>query len=303
MGGWYAAPGRSRESTAIISTVDAEIHAQDPTNVEWRVIRPGGRWRPGRLRELWASRELALILALRDLQLRYRQTIFGVGWAVLQPLAAAGVFSVIFGTVADIPSDGLPYPLFVLAALAVWSFMSTAVSAAAETLVEHRDLVTKVSFPRMLAPTAAVLAASVDLVVGLLLLAPVMAVYGIAPPLQAFTLPLWIGAALLVAVGAGLWLSAANVLYRDVRYTLSFLLQVWLFASPVVFPVSLIDGTWRYVLALNPLTGVISGVRWALLDGPAPGPWLAVSAVSLAALLISGALYFARAERTFADRI
>jgi lipopolysaccharide transport system permease protein len=255
------------------------------------------------LRDLWASRELALILALRDLQLRYRQTVFGVGWAALQPLVAMGAFSVIFGTVADIPSDGLPYPLFVLAALAVWSFMSTAVSAAAETLVESRDLVTKVSFPRMLAPTAAVLAAGVDLAVALLLVAPMMLAYGVAPPLQAFTLPVWIGAALLVAVGAGLWLSAANVLYRDVRYTLGFLLQVWLFTSPVVFPVSLVDGIWRYVLALNPLAGVISGVRWALLDGPAPGPWLAVSAVSLAALLVSGALYFGSAERVFADRI
>lgn len=255
------------------------------------------------LREHWANRELALILALRDLQLRYRQTILGVGWAVLQPLVGMGVFSVIFGSVAGIPSDGLPYPLFVLAGVAVWSFMTTAVSSAAETLVENPDLVTKVLFPRMLAPIAAVLAAGVDLMVGLLLLAPVMAGYGVAPPLQALTLPIWIAAALLVAVGAGLWLCAANVLYRDVRYTLAFLLQVWLFVSPVVFPVSLVDSGWRYVLALNPLAGVIGGLRWALLDGPAPGPWLAVSAAALVVLLVSGALYFRRAERAFADRI
>jgi len=266
-------------------------------------MRAGSPWRPGPLRELWEDRELGLMLALRDLQLRYRQTYFGIAWAVLQPLVAMGIFSVIFGSVADIPSDGLPYPVFVLAGLVVWSFMSTAVSAAAETLVENRDLVTKVFFPRILAPVAAALAGGVDLIIAMLLLIPVMIAYGVAPPVEVFTVPVWLIMALLVAVGAGLWLSAANVLYRDVRYTLAFLLQAWLFASPVVFSSSLIEGVWRYVFAINPLAGVLDGMRWALLGAPEPGPWVAVSAASLMALLVSGMLFFRRMERTFADRI
>jgi lipopolysaccharide transport system permease protein len=255
------------------------------------------------LRELWAQRELGLILAWRDLQLRYRQTLFGVAWAVLQPLTGMGVFSLIFGSLTNVPSNGLPYPIFVLAGLAVWFFVSTAVTAAAGSLIEQPDLVTKVWFPRMLVPIAAVLAAGADLAISLLLVGLAMIGYQIAPGIQLLTLPLWIAAAMLVAAGAGLWLSAANVLYRDVRYALAFLLQVWLFASPVVFPSSLIQGAWRYVFALNPMAGVIDGFRWALLDGPAPGPWLAVSAASLVALLVSGAIYFRLSERSFADRI
>ena len=182
-----------------------------------------------------------MTLALRDLQLRYRQTLLGVAWAVLQPLAAMLAFSWVFGHVAGIPSEGLPYPVFVLAGVVPWFFISTAVSAAAESLVEHTDLVTRVWFPRLLAPIAAVLAALVDLLIGLLLLVPVMAVYGVAPPIQVLTLPVWLLGAVLVAMAAGFWLAAANVLYRDVRYALTFLLQLWLFVSPVVFPTSLVD--------------------------------------------------------------
>jgi lipopolysaccharide transport system permease protein len=273
-------------------------------DTRWRVLRPTQRWKPRiDIRELWAFRELALMLALRDLQLRYRQTLFGIAWAVLQPALALVVFSLIFGGLARVPSDGLPYPLFVLTGLAVWSFLSSAVTAAAESLVEHRPLVTRVWFPRVLAPTAAVLAVAIDLLIGLAMVALLVAVYGIAPPPQVFTLPAWLLGAVAVAVAAGLWLSAANVLYRDVRYALGFVLQLWLFASPVVYPSSLVDGGWRYLFALNPVAGVIDGVRWAVLDAPPPGAPVAVSAVSLLVLLIGGLLYFRNAERTFADRI
>jgi lipopolysaccharide transport system permease protein len=276
----------------------------DPRQLQWRVIEPSARWRPRLgLRELWDHGDLALVLAARDLKLRYRQTFFGVAWAVLQPLAGMAIFSLVFGRLADLPSDGLPYPLFVLTGLALWFPISTAVTSAAESLVEHQDLVSKVWFPRPLAPVAAVLATGVDLVVSLTLLIPVMAAYAVTPTPQVLTLPLWVGGALVVATGAGLWLSAANVLYRDVRYALTFLLQVWFFATPVVFPSSLADGAASYVLALNPVAGLVDGLRWALLDGPAPGASLALSAATAIMLLVSGALYFRSAERSFADRI
>jgi lipopolysaccharide transport system permease protein len=281
----------------------AGVGAQQPQQ-SWRELRPHSGWWPGLgLRQLWAYRELGLTLALRDLQLRYRQTLLGVAWAVLQPLAAMVAFSWIFGQIAGIPSDGLPYPVFVLAGVVPWFFISTAVSAAAESLVEHTDLVTRVWFPRLLAPIAAVLAAIVDLLIGLLLLVPVMAAYEVAPPLQVLTLPVWLLGAVLVAAAAGFWLAAANVLYRDVRYALTFLLQLWLFVSPVVFPTSLVAEPWRYLFSLNPVVGVIDGFRWALLGAAAPGPELAVSVASLFLLLFAGAWYFRRVERTFADRI
>jgi lipopolysaccharide transport system permease protein len=271
----------------------------------WRQIRPPARGLPRvGLRELWAYRDLALILALRDLQLRYRQTLLGVAWAVIQPLAAMLIFAVIFGRVAHLPSDGVPYTSFALTGLTIWTFISTGVTAAANSLVENRDLITKVWFPRMLAPAAAVLAATVDLLIAFVLLVPVFAIDGVAPqPLRVLTLPLWILGAILLATGVGLWLSAANVLYRDVRYALTFLLQLWLYISPVAYSSSLVHGGWRYVYNVNPAAGLIDGVRWALLDGPSPGPQLAVSIGSLLLLLVFGAVWFRTAERTFADAI
>jgi lipopolysaccharide transport system permease protein len=269
----------------------------------WRQIRPArGLPRLG-FGELWAYRDLALILALRDLQLRYRQTLLGIAWAVIQPLAAMLIFAAVFGRIAHLPSDGVPYSSFALTGLTIWTFISTAVTAAATSLVDQRDLITKVWFPRLLAPVAAVLAATVDLLVALVLLVPVLAIDGVVPPLRALTLPLWILGAILLAIASGLWLSAANVLYRDVRYALTFVLQVWLYVSPVVFSSSLVHGRWRYVFNLNPAAGLIDGARWALLNGPSPGPQLAVSVGSLLLLLVSGALWFRTAERVFADRI
>ena len=294
----------SEESLLTASSEAAGPVSQGGEDVPWRVIRPRSRWWPGLdLGQLWAYRELGLTLALRDLQLRYRQTLLGVAWAVLQPLTAGIAFSWVFGHVAGLPSDGLPYPVFVLAGIVPWFFISTAVSAAADSLVEHTDLVMRIWFPRLLAPIAAVLAAIVDLLIGLLLLVPVMAAYGVAPPVQVLTLPLWLFGAVLLGMAAGLWFAAANVLYRDVRYALPFLLQLWLFVSPVVFPTSLVDEPWRYLFSLNPAVGVIDGFRWAVLGAAAPGPELAISIASLFLLLLGGTWYFRRVERTFADRI
>jgi lipopolysaccharide transport system permease protein len=255
------------------------------------------------LRELWAYRDLALILALRDLQLLYRQTLLGITWVVVQPLTAMLIFALVFGRLAKLPSDGVPYTSFALAGLTIWTFVSTAVSSAATSLVEDRDLVTKVYFPRMLAPIAAVLAATVELLITLLLLIPVLVFDGVRPPLQVLTLPLWIVGAILLAVAVGLWLSAANVLYRDVRYVLGFLLQAWLFISPVAFSSSLVPERWKWLYNLNPAAGLIDGMRWALLNGPTPGPQLAMSLCSLFVILISGAVWFRAAERVFADTI
>ena len=280
------------------------VRAVVPSQLYWREIKPPVRGLPRLgLRELWAYRDLALILALRDLQLTYRQTLLGVAWVVLQPLAAMLIFALVFGRLAQLPSDGVPYTSFALAGLTVWTFVSTAVTAAAKSLVEDRDLVTKVYFPRMLAPMAAVLAATVELLITLVLLVPVLAIDRVVPPLQVLTLPLWILGAILLATAVGLWLSAANVLYRDVRYVLGFLLQAWLFISPVAFSSSLVPDGWKWVYNLNPAAGLIDGMRWALLDGPSPGPQLAVSVGSLLVIFVSGAAWFRAAERVFADTI
>lgn len=275
-----------------------------PPESVWQQIRPPSRGLPNLgLRELWAYRDLALALALRDVKLRYRQTLLGVGWAVIQPLTAMVIFAVVFGTLAQLPSDGVPYTSFALVGLTIWTFVSTGVILAATSLVNNPDLVMNVYFPRLLAPLAAVLAATVDLLIALILLVPVFAIDGVVPPLQVLTLPLWIFGAILLATAVGLWFSAATVLYRDVPGVLTFLLQAWLFASPVAYSSSLVDGGWIYVFNLNPAAGLIQGMRWALLDGPSPGPELAVSIASLLLLLIGGAVWFRRAERVFADTI
>jgi lipopolysaccharide transport system permease protein len=281
----------------------ASAPASSPTR-EWVENRPSARWLPRLdVRELWAYRELALFLALRDFKLRYKQTVFGVAWAVVQPLAAALVFTIVFGRLAGLPSDGLPYAIFVLAGMVAWSYVSTAVSAASESLVEHRALVTNVYFPRVLAPLAAVLPSLVDLLISLAILAVFMVAYGVAPSGALVLVPLWVVGLVAVALAAGLWLSALNALYRDVRYALGFVIQLWLFASPIVFPSSLVEGGWRYVYSANPLVGAVDGFRWSLLGAPPPGREDIVSLGVGVVLLVTGVLYFQKVERQIADRI
>jgi lipopolysaccharide transport system permease protein len=270
----------------------------------WTENAPSRRWLPPvRLAELWADREVARILALKDLQVRYKQTFFGVAWAILQPLLGALIFTVIFGRVAHLPTDGIPYAVFSYAGLVIWLYFASAVSAAALSLVDNRQLVSKVYFPRLLAPIAAVVPGIVDLAAALPILAAFMAVTSVAPEPSLLLLPLWIGAALVTALAVGLLLAGLNVRYRDVRFALPFLLQVWLFASPVVYPASLVDGAWRYVYALNPMASIVTGFRWSIAGGPAPGAELLVSAGAMLALLVAGFVYFTRAERSFADVI
>ena len=255
------------------------------------------------LRELWTERELALILALKDLKVRYQQTFFGVAWALLQPLVAALIFSLVFGRGAKLSTDGIPYPVFVYTGLAIWLYFSSAVGAAAQSLVDNRDLISKVYFPRLLAPTAAVAPGLVDLCISLPIIAVFMIVWSVAPGVQLVLLPVWILAAMITAFAVGLLLAGLNVRYRDVRFALPFLLQVWLFVSPVVYSISLIEGAWKYVYALNPLATIVAGFRWSIAGGPAPGSEAAISFAVVVVVLVAGFVYFNRVERSFADVI
>ena len=264
------------------------------------------RARDGRARldltSLWSYRELVYFFIWRDFKVRYRQTVLGALWAILQPLVTMVVFSVVFGRVAGISSDGLPYPVFSYAALLPWTFFSTGVILAANSLVTSQNLLKKVYFPRLALPMAAVVIGLVDLGFASLILGVMMVIYGVAPsPLAFLVLPLML-LALITTLGVGLWFAALNVQYRDVRYIVPFLLQVWLFLTPVVYPSSLIDEPWRTLSALNPNVGVVEGIRWALLGtDTAPGSQIIVSAGMALLILMSALYYFRHVEGTFAD--
>jgi lipopolysaccharide transport system permease protein len=242
-------------------------------------------------------------LAARDLKVRYKQTFFGVAWAVLQPLFAVAIFTVVFGRVARLPTNGTPYPVFVFAGMVIWLYFSASVTGAAQNLVDNRDLVTKVFFPRLLAPIAAVFPPLVDFCISLAILAIFVAAYGITPGPQLALLPVWMLAAVVLALAAGLWLSALNVKYRDVRHVLPFLVQVWFFASPVVYSGTSLRGTWAWVFALNPVVALIDGFRWSVLSGAPPGLEALVSLGVGALLLVGGLAYFHRLEQFFGDLI
>jgi lipopolysaccharide transport system permease protein len=275
-----------------------------PSASGWVENRPPARWLPALgTRELWEHRELALVLALKDLRVRYKQTLFGVAWAVLQPLVGVLIFTVFLGHLAKVPADGLPYPVFVYAGLSIWLYVSSSVTTGAQSLVDNRNFVTRVYFPRLLAPIAAVLPGLVDLVPSLAILAVFLGVYHIVPGPALALLPLWIAAGSVLSLAVGVWLAALNVKYRDVRHALPFLLQIWMFGSPVVYASSLVEGRWRYAFAANPLATLLEGFRWSLAGGPAPGRESIVSVFVVVALLLGGLVYFRRTEQSFADLI
>lgn len=255
--------------------------------------------------EVWDYRELLYFLVWRDVKVRYKQTILGIAWAVVQPLATMVVFSVVFGKLAALPSDGIPYPIFSFAALVPWTYFSSAISQGAASLVASQHLISKVFFPRLLIPLAAVVTPLVDAATALAMLALMMVYYGLWPALlPALMLPLFVGLALLTALAASLWLAAINVQFRDVRFVVPFLVQFWLFVTPVAYPSSLIAPQWRALYALNPMATVIDGFRWSLLGAPPP-PTAAVvmSVVALAIGTIAGLRYFQRSQGMFADVI
>jgi lipopolysaccharide transport system permease protein len=266
-------------------------------------IEPSSGFRPVRVRELWTYRELLYFLAWRDVKVRYKQTVLGAAWAVLQPALTMAVFALFLGRLAHVPSDGLPYPLFSFTALVPWTYFATAVTGGAMSIVGSQQLISKVYFPRLLVPLAATVTPLVDFAIAMATLGAMLAWYRVTPGSAAAWLPLLVVLAVGTAFAVSLWLSALMVVYRDVRYVVPFFMQFWMFATPVAYPASLVPARWRALYGLNPMTGVIEGFRWALVGGPAPGPIVVVSAAAVAALLASGLLFFRRLEGTFADVI
>ena len=273
-----------------------------PHNLPRTRREPSKGWALPKLRELWEYRELLFFFVWRDIKVRYRQTVMGALWAIIQPFFTMVIFSLFFGRLAKIPSDGLPYPVFSYAALVPWTFFATALNQASNSLVVSANMVKKIYFPRLSLPIATVLASVVDFVLAFIVLLGMMLFYGLVPTINILWLPFFLLLALVTSLGVSLWLSAMNVQFRDVHYTIPFLTQAWLFVTPIAYPSSLLPEPWRTLYGLNPMAGVVEGFRWALLGtDTAPGPMTLVSATVALFLLISGAFYFRRMEQGFAD--
>jgi lipopolysaccharide transport system permease protein len=273
-----------------------------PSNCAVLRITPPSRWWELPFGEMWDYRELLYFFVWRDIKIRYKQTAIGAAWAVLQPFLTMLVFSLFFGKLAHIPSQGLPYPIFYYSALLPWMYFAGALQSATNTIVENQRLITKVYFPRLILPFSSVLSGLVDFGISFLMFAAMMIYYGIRPTAGILWLPVFLLLAVLTALGVGLWLCALNAIYRDVRYVLPFLVQFWMFASPVAYPSSLVPEKWRWLYGLNPMAGVIEGFRWSLAGkGEPPGHLIFVSAGVVAAVLLSGIAYFQKMETTIAD--
>ncbi len=285
---------------AVATPPETGTDTEPPTTL----IRASSGWRALDLRELWRYRELVYFLAWRDVKVRYRQTVLGVAWAILQPVVQMLLFTFVFGGLAGITADGVPYPLFAFAGLLPWGYFATATAAASGSLVANTHLVSKVYFPRLVVPLAAVIAGLVDLAVATSILAVLLAFFGRMPGPSIAFLPALVALAVLTALAVSVWLSALDVQYRDVRYAIPFLIQVWMFLSPVVYPASRIPEQWRVVYGLNPMAGVVEGFRWVLLGQEQPPILLLVLSMTVVLVgLLTGLLYFRRMERTFADVI
>jgi len=279
-----------------LPTTDPSAH-----RIPTLVIRPPRKWIPVDLKELWAYRELIVSFSLRDIKLRYKQTGLGIAWAALQPLLTMLIFTVIFGGLAKIPSDGVPYPLFVLAALLPWTLFSEGLTRSTTSMITNANIMTKVYFPRLIMPLSSIISPLVDFIISFFILMAMMFYYGFMPTINIVFLPVFLLLALATSLGVGLWLSALNVKYRDFQYTVPFLIQIWMFASPVVYSSSLVPEALRPIFGLNPMTGVIEGFRWALLGTGAPSTMVLVSVGMVIVLLVSGMFYFRRMEQYYAD--
>jgi lipopolysaccharide transport system permease protein len=282
------------------ATGDRSFVIKDPLKVT--VIEPSQGWVSLKLNDIWEYRELLYFLTWRDVKVRYKQTALGAAWAIIQPFFTMVVFSLFFGKLAKVPSDGVPYPVFSLAALVPWTFFANGLAQASNSLVGSANLITKVFFPRLVIPISSVLSGVIDTLFALLVLLGMMLSYSIVPTLRAFWLPAFMALAVVTSLGVGLWLAALNVKYRDVRYVVPFLTQFWMFATPIAYPSSLLSEPWRTLYGLNPMVGVVEGARWALLGtSHAPGRMIIVSSLTAVVILIGGAYYFRRLEKTFAD--
>jgi lipopolysaccharide transport system permease protein len=283
---------------------DNRFRLQTTSGVAILRIEPSPGWAALKLRDLWEYRELLYFLTWRDIKVRYKQTVLGAAWAIIQPFFTMLIFSLFFGRLAKMPSDGVPYPLFSYTALVPWTFFANALGQSANSLVGNANLIRKVYFPRLAIPISTVLAALVDFAIGFVVLLGMMLYYGTVPTLNVLWLPCFLVLGVVTALGAGLWLSALNVQFRDVRYMVPFLIQFWMFATPIAYPSALLQEPWRTVYGINPMVGVIEGFRWALLGtNTAPGPIVAVSSLTALAALVGGAFYFRRLEKVFADLV
>jgi lipopolysaccharide transport system permease protein len=273
-----------------------------PSDAPVIVVKPSKGWISLRLDELWQYRELLYFLAWRDIKVRYKQTALGAAWAIIQPFFTMVVFSIFFGKLAKVPSDGIPYPIFAYAALVPWTFFANGLNQSSNSLVGSANLIKKVYFPRLVVPISSVLSGVFDFILAFMVLLGLMLYYGIFPTLKIVWLPFLLLLTLITSLGVGLWLSALNVHFRDVRYTVPFLTQFWLFATPIAYPSSLLSEPWRTLYGINPMVGVVEGFRWALLGtDTAPGPIIIVSTVVALVLLVGGAFWFRKMEKTFAD--
>lgn len=283
--------------------MDNSRQGMDIRSVPTVVIRPSGGWIPINFRDLWAYRELLYFLVWREIKVRYKQTLLGFAWAIIVPFFTMIVFTLFFGNLAKVPSEGIPYPLFNYAALLPWFLFAEGVNRSSISMIQNVALVQKVYCPRLIMPISGVISPLVDFAISFTIVIGMMLYFGYPPTLKVLWLPVFILLALLTASGVGLWLSAINVKYRDVRYVVPFLIQLWLFASPVVYSSSLLPEKYQVIYGLNPMAGVIEGFRWALLGTEPPGSLIAVSIIIVIAILISGAFYFRHNEKTFADVI
>lgn len=279
-------------------TVESPAHPAPPV----LRIAPPGRWWDVPFAELWENRELIYFFVWREIKIRYKQTAIGAAWAVLQPFMSMLVFTLFFGRLAHIPSEGSPYPIFYYSALLPWMYFANSLQNATSAIVQNQSMITKVYFPRLALPLSAVLSGLVDFGIGFLMFVAMMVYYGIRPGIPLLFLPFFLMLAVLTATGVGLWLGALNALYRDVRYVVPFLVQFWLFASPIAYPASLVPEKWRWLYGLNPMAGVIEGFRWSLSGrGTPPGGLILVSVLIVVAVLVSGLFYFQKMEATIAD--
>jgi len=273
-----------------------------PSDSHVIVVKPSKGWISLKLRDLWEYRELLYFLTWRDIKVRYKQTVLGAAWAIIQPFFTMVVFSLFFGKLAKVPSDGIPYPIFAYAALVPWTFFANGLSQSSNSLVDNANMLKKVYFPRLVVPLSSVISGVVDFILAFTVLLGMMLFYGIYPTIHVIWLPFLLLLTLTTSLGVGLWLSAMNVQFRDVRYTVPFLTQFWLFATPIAYPSSLLSEPWRTLYGINPMVGVVEGFRWALLGtDTAPGPIILVSSLVALALLVGGAFFFRRLERNFAD--
>jgi lipopolysaccharide transport system permease protein len=294
---------RSTPAEGIFMTQAIEQKTAERVMSRVIVIKPPHGWTALNLRDLWNYRELIGFMTWRDIIVRYKQTLLGVLWAILRPVLTMVVFSLIFGGLAKLPSDNIPYPIFSFAAILPWELFSKALSDASRSLVQNSSMITKIYFPRMILPLASVISGLVDFMIALIILIVMMLFYRITPTSNIWMLPLFLILALATSLGVGLWLSAANVMYRDINYILPFITQLWLYITPVAYSNTLIPEQWQFVYALNPMAGVVQGFRWVLLGTEAPGNLIWVSVGVAVIVLVTGLFYFKRMERQFADLV